>query len=57
MKLRYWPLAWNFLVLVIAAKHRMVSVPGFIGIETAFTALQYMVTSPMIALAYSYKKG
>ena len=52
-----FPLAWSFLVLVIAAKHRMASVPGFIGIETAFTALQYLVTSPMIALAYSYKKG
>lgn len=48
------PLAWSFLVLTIAAKHRMASVSGFVMIETAFTALQYLVVSPLIALAFSY---
>jgi len=48
------PLAFSFLVLVIAAKHRMASVSGFVMIETAFTALQYLVVSPLIALAFSY---
>ena len=52
-----FPLAWSFLVLVVAAKHRMASVAGFVGIETAYTALQYLVVSPMIALAYSYRRG
>ena len=52
-----FPLAWSFLVLVIAAKHHMASVAGFVGIETAFTTLQYVVVSPMIALAYFYRRG
>jgi hypothetical protein len=47
------PLAWSFLVLAIAAKHRMASVSGFVLIETGFTALQYLVVSPLIALAFS----
>lgn len=48
------PLAFSFLVLPIAAKHRMASVSGFVMIETAFTALQYLVVSPLIALAFGY---
>ena len=52
-----FPLAWSFLVLVVAAKHRMASVSGFMGVETAFTALQYLVVSPMIALVYSFRRG
>ncbi|MBI4273960.1 MAG: hypothetical protein HY659_04605 [Rhizobiales bacterium] len=51
------PLAWSFLVLVIAAKHRMASVHGFVLIETAFTALQYLVVSPLIALAFTRRRG
>ena len=51
-----FPLAWSFLVLVIAAKHHMASVPGFVLIETAFTAVQYLVVSPLIALAFSYRR-
>jgi hypothetical protein len=50
------PLAWSFLALVIAAKHRMASVSGFVLVETAFTILQYAVVSPLIALAFSGKK-
>jgi hypothetical protein len=50
------PLAWSFLVLVIAAKHRMASVSGFVLVETGFTILQYIVVSPLIALAFSGKK-
>ncbi len=51
------PLAWSFLVLVIAAKHHMASVSGFVQIETAFTAIQYLVVSPLIALAFSYQRA
>lgn len=51
-----FPLAWSFLVLVIAAKHHMTSVAGFVQIETAFTAIQYLVVSPLIALAFSFRK-
>jgi hypothetical protein len=47
------PLAWSFMVIAVAAKHHMVSVAGYIGIETAFILLQYVVVSPLIALAHS----
>jgi len=49
------PLAWSFLVLAVAAKHRMASVSRYVLIETGFTALQYLVVSPLIALVFSRK--
>lgn len=51
------PLAWSFLVIVIAAKHRMASVSGFVWIETGFTLLQYLVVSPLIAWAFSLQRA
>ena len=45
-------MAWSFVVLPVAAKYRMASVPDFIVLETCFTALQFAVVSPLIALAY-----
>lgn len=45
-------LAWSFLVLPVAAKYNMASVPGFMALETGFTVLQYAVTAPLIALAW-----
>jgi hypothetical protein len=45
-------LAWSFLVLPVAAKFNMTSVPQFLLLETAFTVLQYAVTAPLIALAW-----
>ena len=47
------PLAWSFMVLAVAAKHQMASVSGFLLLETSFTALHYLVVSPLIALAFS----
>lgn len=44
-------------MLVIAAKHHMASVSGFLQIETAFTAIQYLIVSPLIALAFSYRRS
>jgi hypothetical protein len=32
----------------------MKSVRDFVGLETAFTVLQYAAVSPLIALAFSY---
>jgi hypothetical protein len=49
------PLAWSFMVIAVAAKHHMASVGGFVAIETGFIALQYLVVSPLIALAFSRK--
>jgi hypothetical protein len=45
-------LAWSFLVLPVAAKYDMTSVSKFVLLESAFTALQYAVVSPLIALAW-----
>lgn len=50
------PLAWSFLVLPVAAKHQMTSVAGFMKIETAFLAVQYLLVSPLLALALSSAK-
>jgi hypothetical protein len=44
-------MAWSFVVLPVAAKYRMASVQDFIVLETCFTALQFAVVSPLIALA------
>ena len=44
--------AWSFAVLPAAAKYRMASVKRFMALETAFTALQFAVTAPLIALAW-----
>jgi len=51
------PLAWSFMVLAVSAKHHMSSVSGFLLIETAFTVVQYLVVSPLIALAFAYRKA
>ena len=48
-----FPLAWSFLVLPIGAKHLMADVQGFVLIETAFVAVQYLIVSPLIALAFA----
>ena len=45
-------LAWSFMVLPVAAKYRMTSVPRFIALETAFTAIQFAVAGLLIALVY-----
>ncbi len=45
-------LAWSFLVLPVAAKYNMTSVPKFLTLETAFTAIQYAIAAPLIALAW-----
>lgn len=44
-------LAWTFTTLPVAAKYRMTSVSAFMALETAFTVLQFLVVSPLIALA------
>jgi hypothetical protein len=51
------PLAWSFLVVAVSAKHHMSSVSGFLLIESAFIAVQYIVVSPLIALAFSYRRA
>lgn len=50
-------LAWSFAVLPVAAKYRMSSVQDFLMLETAFTFLQFLIVSPLIALAYRSGAG
>jgi hypothetical protein len=45
-------LAWSFTTLPVAAKYRMASVRSFLVLESAFTAVQFAVISPLLALAY-----
>lgn len=47
------PLAWSFMVIAVAAKHRMSSVSDYVLVETAFFVVQYAVVSPLIALAFA----
>src|SRR5688572_28454208 len=43
-------LSWTFTTLAVAAKHPMTSVPRFVAIETAFTAVQFLLVGPLFAL-------
>jgi hypothetical protein len=45
-------LAWTFATLPAAAKYRMSSAREFLTLETAFTVLQFLIVSPLIALAW-----
>jgi hypothetical protein len=45
-------LSWTFTTLAVAAKHPMTSVSGFVGIETAFTIVQFFLVAPLMALAW-----
>ena len=47
-------LGWSFMVLPVAAKYRMASVRGFMLVESAFVALQFLLTGLLMALAYSF---
>jgi hypothetical protein len=44
-------LSWSFTTLAVAAKHRMTSVPRFVAIETGFTAVQFLLVGPLLALS------
>jgi hypothetical protein len=45
-------LSWSFTTLAVAAKNVMTSVPDYLIIETAFTAVQWMMVGPLTALAF-----
>ena len=45
-------LAWSFTTLPVAAKYKMSSIGSFMMLESAFTALQFLVVAPLIALAW-----
>jgi len=45
-------LSWSFTTAAVAAKHPMTSVPEYVLIETGFTALQFLLVAPLMALAW-----
>lgn len=47
-------LSWSFTTLAVAAKTPMSSVPDYLMIETAFTAVQWIVVGPLTVLAFDY---
>jgi hypothetical protein len=42
-------LSWSFTTIAVAAKNVMSSVPDYLLIETAFTALQWAIVAPLTA--------
>lgn len=46
-------LSWSFTTLAVAAKNIMTSVPDYLVIETAFTAVQWIIVGPLTALAFA----
>jgi len=46
-------LSWSFTTLAVAAKNIMTSVPDYLVIETAFTAVQWIMVGPLTALAFT----
>jgi hypothetical protein len=45
-------LSWSFTTLAVAAKHPTTSVSDFMWIQTGFTALQFALVAPLMALAW-----
>jgi len=45
-------LSWSFTTLAVGAKNMMSSVPRFMAIETAFTAVQWAMVAPLTVLAF-----
>jgi hypothetical protein len=46
-------LSWSFTTIAVAAKNVMSSVPDYLLIETAFTAVQWAIVGPLTALVSS----
>lgn len=46
-------LSWSFTTIAVAAKNVMTSVPDYLMIETAFTAVQWIIVGPLTAIAFA----
>src|SRR5712691_4197598 len=46
-------LSWSFTTIAVAAKNVMTSVPNYLVIETAFTAVQWAIVGPLTAFAFA----
>jgi hypothetical protein len=50
-------LSWSFTTIAVAAKNLMASVPDYLMIETAFTAVQWIIVGPLTAIAYAARSA
>jgi hypothetical protein len=50
-------LSWSFTTIAVGAKNVMTSVPDYLVIETAFTAVQWLIVGPLTALAFEARRG
>lgn len=50
-------LSWSYTTLAVGAKNLMASVPDYILIETAFTAVQWIIVGPLTAIAFSARRS
>ena len=46
-------LSWSFTTIAVAAKNVMTSVPDYLLIETAFTAVQWIIVGPLTAFVFA----
>ena len=46
-------LSWSFTTLAVAAKNVMTSVPDYLLIESAFTAVQWSMVGPLMAQSHA----
>jgi len=49
-------LSWSFTTIAVAAKNVMTSVPAYLLIETAFTAVQWLIVGPLTALVLERRR-
>lgn len=48
----FWLAVAAYLVPTFPLGYRMTSIRGFLTLETAFTAVQFLIVGPLIALAW-----
>lgn len=46
-------LSWSFTTIAVAAKNVMTSVPDYLLIESAFTAVQWAIVGPLMTLVHA----
>jgi len=45
-------LSWSFTTIAVAAKYPMTSIGSYVQIETLYTAVQFALVAPLMALAW-----
>jgi hypothetical protein len=49
-------LSWSYTTIAVAAKNLMASVPDYLLIETAFTAVQWIIVGPLTAAVFAGRR-